>query len=191
MKLEEVIKLRRNVKPIFFTGEIISDCEVKDVLESANWAPTHGYTEPWRFVVFSGASKMKLAEFQSDLYKSKTDVTSFKQIKFEKLLKTPSLASHIIAVVVYNSINHRVPLIEEVAATSCAVQNMLLSAAEKKIAVHWTTGGVTYDDEMKSFLGFENKDVVLGFLYLGRSKNKINSAGRRGSTIEQKITWKS
>ena len=164
---------------------------LSDVLESANWAPTHGYTEPWRFVVFSGASKMKLAEFQSDLYKSKTDVTSFKQIKFEKLLKTPSLASHIIAVVVYNSINHRVPLIEEVAATSCAVQNILLSAAEKKIAVHWTTGGVTYDDEMKSFLGFENKDVVLGFLYLGRSKNKINSAGRRGSPIERKITWKS
>ena len=190
MQLEELIKLRRNVKPQLFSGVPVDDQDVKTILESANWAPTHGYTEPWRFVVFSGASKLKLAEFQSNLYKSKTNAESFQQVKYEKLLKTPDLASHIIAVVVQNSVNKKIPLLEEIAATSCAVQNILLSASKKEIAVHWTTGGMTYAEEMKTFLGFESKDTVLGFLYLGKSGNRINKIGRRLSTIESKTTWK-
>lgn len=190
MELEEIIKLRRNVKPQFFSGEEISDSDVKDILESANWAPTHGFTEPWRFVVFSGFSKLDLAMFQSDLYKSKTNAESFQQIKQDKLLKTPHLASHIVAVVVHNSVNTTIPLLEEIVATSCAVQNILLSAAEKEIAIHWTTGGMTYTDEMKTFLGFENKDKVLGFLYLGKSENRINKEGRRLSTMESKTSWR-
>ena len=190
MELQTIIKHRRNIKPQFFTPDVIPDQDIKDVLESANWAPTHGFTEPWRFVVFSGASKMKLAEFQSDLYKSKTDVTSFKQIKYEKLLKTPSLASHIIAVVAKNTEHTKIPFLEEIVAVSCSVQNILLSAAEKNIAVHWTTGGVTYSDEMKIYLGFEKKDTILGFLYLGRSNDKINQKGNRRSGMENKIIWK-
>ena len=190
MELQTIIKHRRNIKPQFFTPDVIPDQDIKDVLESANWAPTHGFTEPWRFVVFSGASKMKLAKFQSDLYKSKTDVTSFKQIKYEKLLKTPSLASHIIAVVAKNTEHAKIPFLEEIVAVSCSVQNILLSAAKKNIAVHWTTGGVTYSDEMKIYLGFEKKDTILGFLYLGRSNDKINQKGNRRSGMENKIIWK-
>lgn len=190
MDLKEIIKFRRNVKPQFFTGEEIDDQEVKEILESANWAPTHGYTEPWRFVVFSGDSKKEFANFQSNLYKVKTTADSFLQTKFDKLLKTPSLASHIIAVVVHKSVKTTIPLIEEIVATSCAAQNILLSAAEKNIAVHWTSGGMTYADEMKEFLGFEEKDRVLGFLYLGKSDHKVNKEGRRLSNIENKTIWK-
>ena len=150
-------------------------------MESANWAPTHGFTEPWRFVVFSDASKMKLAKFQSDLYKSKTDVTSFKQIKYEKLLKTPSLASHIIAVVAKNTDHAKIPYIEEIVAVSCSVQNIIV-CGEKNIAVHWTTGGVTYSDEMKIYLGFEKK-IHSWVLIFGKSNDKIN---QRKSTFDGK-----
>lgn len=190
MNLKDIIRLRRNVKPQFFTGELIRDEEVKQILSASNWAPTHGYTEPWRFVVFSGESKTDFAKFQSNLYKLNTNTDSFQQRKFDKLLTTPGLASHIIAVIAHKSLQTTIPLIEEVVATSCAVQNVLLSAAEKNIAIHWTSGGMTYADEMKTYLGFEDKDRVLGFLYLGKSDEKINKEGRRLSTIENKIIWK-
>jgi len=190
MNLAQLIKHRRNVKPQFFTGELIEDQLVKDILESANWAPTHGYTEPWRFVVFSGDSISELASFQSNLYKSSTASELFLQSKFDKLLSTPTLASHIIAIVVHKSVKTTIPFIEEISATSCAVQNVLLSAAEKEIAVHWTSGGMTYTDEMKSYLGFESKDQVLGFLYLGKAKSNINKAGRRLSTMDDKTVWR-
>ena len=70
MKLETIIKHRRNIKPQFFTSDVIPDQEIKDILESANWAPTHGFTEPWRFVVFSGSSRQAFATFHSDTYRS-------------------------------------------------------------------------------------------------------------------------
>lgn len=190
MNLDQIIKLRRNVKPQFFTGELIEDHVVKDILDSANWAPTHGNTEPWRFIVLSGESISNFATFQSNLYKSKINPESFQQIKFDKLVDTPSLASHIIAVVVHKSVNTTIPLIEEIVATSCAVQNILLTAATKDIAIHWTSGGMTYTDEMKTYLGFEEKDRVLGFLYIGKSDNRINKEGIRLSTIESKTIWK-
>lgn len=190
MQLKKLIKLRRNIKPQFFSSEPLDDQEIKDILESANWAPTHGYTEPWRFVVFSGSSRQDFATFQSDTYRAKVATKSFQKIKYDKLLNTPLLASHVIAVVVKNTENPKIPYLEEIVAVSCSVQNILLSAAEKNIAVHWTTGGVTYSDEMKIYLGFEQKDTLLGFLYFGRSNDKINQPGNRRSGIEQKIIWK-
>ena len=36
MKLETIIKHRRNIKPQFFTLDVIPDQEIKDILESAN-----------------------------------------------------------------------------------------------------------------------------------------------------------
>ena len=43
---------------------------------------------------------------------------------------------------------------------------------------------------MKIYLGFEKKDTILGFLYLGRSNDKINQKGNRRSGMENKIIWK-
>ena len=91
------------------------------------------------------------------------------------------MASHIVAIVVHKSVNTTIPLLEEIVTTSCPAQNVLLTAASKNVAIHWTTGGMTYTEEMKSFLGF---------LYLGKSDNRINKEGRRLSTIESKTIWK-
>ena len=190
MNLNDLIKHRRNVKPKLFTGEIIPDSIVSTLLSSANWAPTHGYTEPWRFVVFSGKSISTLAVFQSELYKSSISTDFYNELKYEKLNNHPLLASHIIALVVEKSVGTKISLLEEIVATSCAIQNVLLSAASLNIAVHWTTGGMTYNDEMKSFLGFEDKDQVLGFLYLGKSPEHINKEGRRLSTLADKVIWR-
>jgi nitroreductase len=189
MNLKDLIERRRNVKPSFFTGEVIPDSDVLAILNTANWAPTHGYTEPWRFVVFSGNAIADFANFQSKLYESLTPNERFEERKFAKLKEIPLLASHIIAIAVSPVVKSKIPLIEEIVATSCAVQNMLLTAASKSIAVHWTSGGMTYTEEMKSFLGCKTKDLILGFLYLGKAPDKINKEGKRVSLISEKTTW--
>ena len=40
------------------------DCrqEVEQLLEAANWAPTHGRTEPWRFVVLGQEAQTALID---------------------------------------------------------------------------------------------------------------------------------
>lgn len=35
---------------------------IERMLEAATWAPSHGETEPWRFTVFSGEGRERLAE---------------------------------------------------------------------------------------------------------------------------------
>ena len=42
-------------------GEKVSDAEVQQILEAANWAPTHGKTEPWRFAVLANPSVQREA----------------------------------------------------------------------------------------------------------------------------------
>ena len=51
-----LIKSRRSVMPKDFNGESVSREEVEQLLEAANWAPTHGRTEPWRYVVIQGGA---------------------------------------------------------------------------------------------------------------------------------------
>lgn len=69
-QVNDLIRSRRSVYvPQFEVGKIIPDDIIWQLLENANWAPAHKRTEPWRFVVFAGAGRQKLAEFQTKLYK--------------------------------------------------------------------------------------------------------------------------
>src|ERR1051326_6502439 len=43
-------------------GSAIERGVIERVLEAANWAPSHGQTEPWRFIVFEGEARRALAE---------------------------------------------------------------------------------------------------------------------------------
>jgi nitroreductase len=84
--------------------------------------------------------------------------------------------------------SQNIPEIEEIAATACAVQNMLLVAAEKNIAAYWGTGGMCYHPSMRKYFGFGEQDEIIGFLYLGYT-DKEHSAGFRNTGIEEKVRW--
>ena len=65
----ELIRNRRSIYPAQYTGESIKDPIIEEMLENARWAPTHKFTEPWRFRVYKGEGIAKLAEFQANLYR--------------------------------------------------------------------------------------------------------------------------
>ncbi len=185
--ISEYIKHRRSIYPAVFTGEKVPDHVVAEMLENANWAPTHRITEPWRFVVFQEEGIRKLAEFQSDLYrKVSSEQGNFDETKFAKLKNKPLLCSHIIAIGMARDPKESVPEMEEVAAVSCAVQNMLLTAAANGVGCYWGTGGVTFYEEAKPFFGLGESDKLMGFLYLGMPK--VWPEGRR-SPITNKVTY--
>ena len=54
LPISEIIRNRRTVKPAVMDADLEIPRELIDELfENANWAPTHGFTEPWRFKVFA------------------------------------------------------------------------------------------------------------------------------------------
>ncbi len=186
MNLTDIIKNRRTVKPEEFNGNIISNTDIKELLEAANWAPTHGMTEPWRFVVFSDAKQF--GQIHADLYKQETAPEQFLQKKYDTILHKPDFASHLIVIAMKRGANQNIPEIEELAATACAVQNILLVSAEKKIAVYWGSGGMCYHPKLKEYFGFGEQDKILGFLYLGYT-DKVHQEGFRNSGIGEKTIW--
>ena len=54
--VEKLIKARRSIFPEHYSGEAVSREALLRAMGAANWAPTHGKTEPWRFVVLQGSA---------------------------------------------------------------------------------------------------------------------------------------
>lgn len=186
--INNIIRDRRSFFPKEYTGEVIPDEVVKQMLENANWAPTHGRTEPWRFFVFAGDGRKTFADFQSNMYKELTPAENFDEAKFKKMSEMPLLASHVIGVAMQRQPSEQIPEVEEIEAVACAVQNMYLTVTAYGYGGYWSSGGVTYKKEAKSYFGLGDKDHLLGFFYVGVPKEGIKKEGLR-KPIEDKVTW--
>lgn len=173
---------------MFFNKERVDKNDIIEMLEAANWAPTHRFTEPWRFVVFEGEARNQFGEDHAEMYKSTKALGEFSQENYDKLMTIAQRASFVIAIVMHRDEEERVIEQEEIASVACAVQNMMLVATEKNLAQIWSTGGLTYHPKMKEYLGFAEKDRVMGFLYVGKSELKPKS--KRFSSVESKTVWK-
>lgn len=187
--LSDLIENRRTVKPAAYNGKNLDKSVVEKILESANWAPTHGYTEPWRFVVYSGDSLIELGAFLAHLDQPDKTIKDFNETRYKRLLAQPSLASHVIGIAMRRGDNPKIPELEEVCAVAMAVQNMWLTAHALNVAAYWSTGGLAYTDELRDYFGFDAQHHAMGFFYLGLTDAEPLK-GRRISSIESKTVWK-
>ncbi len=185
--LSGIIKNRRSTKPAQMNGNIIPDEQVEQLLELADWAPTHGNTEPWRFIVYAGAQAKAFCLQHAELYKSNTKVENFLQANYDKILHNGDKVSHILITVMQRGKLPKVPVQEEEAATAAAIQNILLGATALNIASFWSTGGLAHHPAMKTLLGLHDEDVVMGILFLGYAD--ITPTGKRIIPLTEKVKW--
>lgn len=185
--LNDVIRNRRSVSPQLLSNRPIADEIISNILENANWAPTHGITEPWRFSVYSGSGLNILGDFQAEWYKNNTPPEQFLEAKYNKLKQNPLNCSHVIALGVSLKNKTNIPEIEEIEAVACAVQNMSLTAHAYGLASLWGSGGVTYEKAANYFFELEEKDLIVGFLYLGYPQNELPKGKR--SPISGKVRF--
>jgi nitroreductase len=185
--LQEIIINRRSTKPVALNGKKIEDGVIQQLLELANWAPTHANTEPWRFIVYSGDAVQGFCHQHAELYRQSTPPDKFVPAKYEKQQHNGDKASHIILVYMKRGDNPNITVLEEICAASAAVEHILLGAEALGIAMLWSTGGVIMQPVMKEFLGLREEDVVLGLLYMGYTDERM-SPGRRGP-VEAKTKW--
>ena len=187
-QLNQIIAKRRSILPKDYSEEKVPDEIIHQMLENANWAPTYGNTEPWRFTVFAGEGLKKLAAFQSELYKKvSSSKGNFNEMTFKKLANNPLKASHVIGIGMKRDPKESIKEIEEIEAVACAVQNMHLLASAYGLAAYWGTGGITYMDGKEEFFQLDPKDRLMGFFYLGKPKNTWPEGKR--SSINDKVNW--
>lgn len=189
MKISEVNQLIRNRRSIypnsFVQGKEIPREIIEDLLENANWAPTHRMTEPWRFKVMTGGSLAKLSEYLGHYYEKNTPKEKYSAMKHKKTMKKPLQSSHVIAICMQRDSKESVPVEEEIAAVAMAVQNIWLSVAIHGIGMYWSSPkSMTHASE---FLGLQEGERCLGILYMGYHEGE-KPMGKR-SPISEKVVW--
>lgn len=195
MNLEQTAQLiahRRSIKPVDMDPDREVTRETWDTLfECANWAPNHGHTEPWRFIVYSGDARSEMATALQHAYKTDTPTGEFRPEKHEKMGLNPLYAHAVVAIIMKRGDNPKIPAIEEIEAVACAVQNLHLAAASTGLGVFWSSPSVGYGHTFAQSLELSEGEQCLGVLYVGWPKEgKVwPSCTRRPAN--DKVTYKS
>jgi nitroreductase len=149
----------------------ISD-DVSEILQMGGKAPFHYINSkasvkslpslaPWRFYVLEGESCRKLADYFLE-----------NNIEGGKLIQMLRAAQTLIQVTWTPEVSERGGLlseqsnIEHIAATSAAVQNMLLTATALGYENYWSSGGLLREDNFKELLGIPLDELLLASLFL-------------------------
>ena len=179
----ETIQTRRTVTQNSFTQEEISKEDILTLLEAANAAPTHKRTQPWRFVIFRKDGLEQLGSELAKIYKNITPAEKYTEATEQNMAKKATMSNVAIAIIV--NYTGDVPEWEELAATSCAVQNIWLAAHSMGIGGYWATPGLI--NHLGDFLQLEENQKCIGLFYLGHHNAESREPVR--SPIDTKIRW--
>jgi len=189
-ELSSIIRHRRSIKPVDMDPQRqVDGTLLSKLLENANWAPTHGMTEPWRFNIYQGPAKYDLSNAMQRIYRATTPAAEFREDKLMKMSQNPHLAPVVLVIWMARGGGAKIPELEEIEAVACAVQNLHLSAAAAGMAGYWSTPPLVYTKEFAEWLEIRPEDRCLGLFYLGWPRTDIPIAQGKRQYISDKLRW--
>lgn len=165
--LKKLIEKRRSIYPRDYSGEKIPGEILAEVIYSADFAPSHKKTKPWRFHAFRETDKNILATELQRIYRTWTPDEIFLRKKWEDIGLKMTKTDTVIAIVV--NFSGRVPEWEELAATAMAVQNMYLTCTANNVGCYWSSPA--YISYLSDFLQLSGNQRCLGLFYMGMIKS--------------------
>ncbi|ULH17116.1 nitroreductase (plasmid) [Deinococcus sp. KNUC1210] len=187
LDLFAAIHERRTVDLAHLRPDPLPNATLLTLLEAANWAPSHGQTEPWRFAVFTGEGRGLLATTLATslaLIKGQTEPDP-ETLRIEHERKR--LAPVWLAVAVEPAEKPSMPLHEEQWAVACAVQTLMLAARSMGIGSKWISNPPSLHPNTARSLGFSERASMMGVLFLGYPAGEWPSGKRR--PIADKVRW--
>ncbi|SDE21387.1 nitroreductase family protein [Pedobacter soli] len=181
--VSKVIKERRSIFPASYIKKEIPVEVINQILETANYAPTHKLTEPWRFVVIRKAGLARLGEELGRLYKALVSPQQFLQKKYDSFAEKTGQADCIIAINM--QVSGKIPEWEELAAVACAVQNMAITAESLKVGAYWSSPPLI--DDLDDFLNLKANEKCIGLFYMGYHNEKPWTTNR--GPMSEKVSW--
>ena len=186
-EITDLIKNRRTIYPEQFSDRKVHKEQLELILNNAQWAPTHGNTQPWRFKVFTEESRQMLSDFLAETYLKLTPPEAQNDLKLAKMMQRPMQASAVIAVCMERQPTEKILEIEEIEAVACAIQNMHLTCTAYGLGGFWATPKLIYSQEMNQFLKIGEKDKCLGLFYIGYPAIEWPTAHRK--PLEYTTEW--
>lgn len=186
--ITNIIRSRRSIFPPSYNGKNIEQTTIAEILEAANYAPTHRLTQPWRFrVLHSAEARQKLSNFLISDYRQNVPTEQQSEVKLKKMAKNPQLAACVIALVLHRDPLASVPEWEEIAAVACAVQNIWLTATALGIGAYWSTPDAM--NRTDKLLNLNELERCIGFFYMGYHDLDPAKMTSPRSPISEKTVW--
>jgi len=136
---------------------------LSNILDAALRAPDHANLSPYRFIVCEGPGLQPLA----DIYTHAAKTSQMDQAVIEKSQKMPFRAPMVVVAICKYTEHEKVPRVEQIATTACAVQNMQMAAQAQGFNGMWRTGSFATNQAVRDAFDLEELDEIVGFLYLG------------------------
>lgn len=167
MDVIEAIKTRRTAGR--FRADVPPRAAIEELLEAATWAPNHRLNEPWRFVVLAGEARERFGRIMADdACRGLDDPSGEKAASIvEAQLKKATRSPVVIAVACDPATDPKIDPVEDVAAVSCAIQNLMLAAHARGLTTKWSSGQPCYSPALKQFFDLTPEHQILGYIYLG------------------------
>jgi Nitroreductase len=189
--LLDAIRKRRSFGLADVSPEPIDLSLVETMLEAANWAPSHGKTEPWRFTVFAGDGRQKLSDAFGEAYRLVTPPALYSEAgeaaQRERAWQAPVWISIGMSPEYDLHGKPRMPEWEEQIAAGISAYIIHTVAASMGLAAKWTSGKVVIHPHVAKVADLEEPARLLGFLYVGMPKREWPQGIRR--PIAQKVRW--
>ncbi|MFS0869736.1 nitroreductase [Paenibacillus xylanilyticus] len=152
-EVRSAIQNRRTVKK--FKKDAVPTEQIIELLDTAVWAPNHKLREPWRFLLFTGDGRKKLA--------NAIEAEMGEDNKFSaNIMQVPS-----IMLVVLEEDPRQNIWDEDFAAVSALVQNFMLAAWSEDIGTFWVTKPFLYAPKFRKPLGIQPGEKIIGMVYMG------------------------
>jgi len=181
--MKTTIAKRRSIFPIQFLDKEVTDSQLNELFEAANWAPTHRRTEPWRFKVFRGSKKEDLCHFLVESYTK--SAPKFSKRKSQAIADKIKLSAAVVLICMKRDEKESVPEWEEIAAAAMAVQNLWLTATEMGLGGYWSTPA--FVSHIGDFISMEEGETCLGLFYLGAFEGSTST--REPGDWREKVQW--
>jgi nitroreductase len=171
MDAMELLRTRRSAPRL---GEPPSAQMVHAMLESVDRVPDHGRLQPWRLVLIEGDARFDFGEVLAEALSRRNPLANEQALarEREKALRAPLM----IVVATRCDRSAKIPIIEQVLSAGCAAHSIMLAAFAQGLGAMWRTGEAAYDNGVKSALGIEPDDLIVGFIYVGTD---IGGSGTR------------
>lgn len=140
--------------------------QLDEILKAAVAAPDHGCLRPWRFIIIEGDARKKLGDVFAKAAITRDPTLDAAQVERqrEKPLRSPT----ILTVVCSIHENHaKVPVLEQILSAGTAAHQAMLAANALGFGAIWLTGPNAFDESVKAALNINEKDQIIGFIYLG------------------------
>ena len=162
----EYLSKRRSVKAADLLEPGPSAAQIEALLTAAARVPDHGKTVPFYFTVFSGKARIQAGQVIEERFKVlNPDVDEEKITKErERFLRAPLVVG-----VVMRMRKAKHPVWEQIMTCGAVCQNLILAANASGFGAQWLSEWYAYDEEVRSALGMDERDVLAGFIHIGTS----------------------